>query len=163
MDSEVRKTVAGLPNSFDLRRAWFGSMRGAGYLYQAVNHQDEHLSRALDMIPLQGIVSRSDFDAFIVELMAAFPKGRHGVGIATRLLAMKRPDQFVCFDAKNQRELCKDFGIKLTGMDYRRYWDEVVEQIMDSPWWDSPRPHDPEEGVVWDGRAAMLDAIFYRP
>lgn len=48
-------------------------------------------------------------------------------------------------------------------MTYERYWDEVIERIMDSPWWNSPRPNDETEGAVWDGRAAMLDVIFYEP
>ena len=138
-------------------------MKGAGYYHQAVNDNNRHRSLALDRVPHQGPVSRSQYEDYVAEFIKAFPKGRHGIGIASRLLALKRPDQFVCFDSKNQRELCKDFGIQQTGMDYERYWDEIIERIMDSPWWNSPRPHSEGESVVWDGRAAMLDVIFYRP
>lgn len=163
MERGLRKTIGGLPNKFDERWAWFGSMKGAGYFHQAVNENNPHLSQALDKIPLHGLVSRSQYDEFLQEFIKAFPKGRDGIGNASRLLALKRPDQFVCFDSKNQKELCKDFGIKQTGMDYERYWDEIIEPIMDSPWWDSPRPSSKVESMVWDGRAAMLDSIFYRP
>ena len=161
MDRGLRKTIAGLPNDVDSRWGWFGSMKGAGYYHQAVNDNSPHLSQALDQIPLTGHVSRQHYDAYLAEFLRAFPNGRHGIGIASRLLALKRPDYFVCIDSKNKQRLCQDFGIKQTGLDYECYWDEVIERITDSVWWNEPRPVNPVEAAVWDGRAAMLDAIFY--
>jgi hypothetical protein len=158
----LRKVIAGLPTDFDERWGWFGSMKGAGYFHEAVNDNNAHLSRGLDYIPLHGLVSRSQYEDYLSEFVKAFPKGRHGVGTASRLLAMKRHDQFVCIDSKNQKELCANFGIPRTGMDYERYWDEIIDRIMDSSWWNSPRPRGKQQGIVWDGRAVMLDAIFYR-
>ncbi|MCU1303626.1 MAG: hypothetical protein JWQ87_3910 [Candidatus Sulfotelmatobacter sp.] len=162
MQLGLRQTVAGLPNDYDRRWGWFGSMKGAGYYRQAINANNPHVSRALDKVPLQGLVTRTQYDEYLEEFVKTFPKGRHGIATASRLLAMKRPDQFVCFDSKNQAELCKNFGIKQTRMDYERYWDEVVERVIDSPWWNVPRPNNRTESGVWDGRAAMLDSIFYR-
>ncbi len=161
MPLPLRKTIAGLPNEQESRWGWFGSMQGAGYYHQAVNENNNHLSLALDEIPLRGVVTRAEYEKYIAEFLKAFPNGRHGVGIASRLLALKRPDQFVCLDAKNQRGLCRDFGIVRNGMNYDRYWDEIVERILDAPWWNSRRPKNAKEAAVWDGRAAMLDAIFY--
>jgi len=159
----LRKTIAGLPTDFNEHWGWFGSMSGAGYYHQAVNDNNPHISAALDEIPLNGPVSREHYEAYLAEFVQAFPNGRHGVGIASRLLALKRPDYFVCFDSKNKKELCQDFEIKQTGMDYERYWEEIIERITDSAWWNEPRPRNALAGTVWDGRAAMLDAIFYRP
>lgn len=161
MPLPVRKTIAGLPNDKDSRWGWFGSMRGAGYYHQAVNENNMHLSKALDEIPLRGIVTRAAYERYIDELIKVFPNGRHGVGIASRLLALKRPDQFVCLDSKNQRGLCHDFGIIMKGMNYDRYWDEIIERVLDTPWWNARRPNNANQAAVWDGRAAMLDAIFY--
>jgi hypothetical protein len=164
MELGLRKTIAGLPNGFDSRWGWFGSMKGAGYYHQAVNENNTHLSRALDKIPLNGSVSKSQYEEYLSEFMKAFPHGGHGVAVASRLLALKRPDQFVCFDSKNQRNLCEDFGIKQTVMmTYDRYWEEIIERIIDSPWWNSPCPSIEGDAIVWNGRAAMLDAIFYEP
>jgi HKD family nuclease len=163
MELGLRQTIAGLPTAYDKRWGWFGNMQGAGYYYQAINHNDPHLSAALDEIPLQGQISRSQYEAYLREFMKAFPKGGHGIATASRLLALKRPDQFICLDSKNRHELCKDFGIKQTGMDYDRYWDEVVERIIDSPWWNAARPANDKGGYVWDGRTAMLDSFFYDP
>lgn len=138
-------------------------MSGAGYFYHEVNDNNPHLSAALDEIPLTGPISREHYEAYIAEFVQAFPNGRDGVGTASRLLAMKRPDYFVCLNSKNQKELCKDFEIKQTGMDYERYWEEIIERIIDSAWWNEPRPKNALAGSVWDFRAAMSDAFFYAP
>lgn len=163
MDLGIRQTIAGLPNNFNDNWAWFGSMRGAGYYSHEVINNNPHLSAALDQIPLNGPVSREHYEAYIAEFVQAFPNGRDGVGTASRLLAMKRPDYFVCFNSKNQKELCKDFEINQTGMDYERYWEEVIERIIDSAWWNEPPPQNALARSVWDFRAAMSDAIFYTP
>ena len=124
MELALRKTIAGLPNEFDEKWGWFGSMKGAGYYGQAVNENNRHLSLALDVVPLQGTVARAQYEGYVSEFIKAFPNGRHGIATASRLLALKRPDQFVCIDSKNKKGLCKDFGIKQTAMGYGRYWDE---------------------------------------
>lgn len=159
----VRKTIAGLPNDWNEHWGWFGSMNGAGYYHQAINDNNIHISNALGAIPQDGIVTSDCYLEYIEEFIRAFPNGRDGVSTASRILALKRPDQFVCLDSKNKSQLCKDFGIKQSGMDYHRYWDDVICRIMDSVWWNSPIPLKQKEKRVWYGRAAMLDAIFYQP
>ncbi len=161
MKPGLRYMIAGLPTDYDHHWAWFGSMRGNGRFYAAVNRNDVHLSQALGLVPLSGMVRRTDYDAYLREYKLALPEGGHGIATATRLLALKRPDQFVCLDNMNRTGLCGDFGITVAGMSYERYWDEIVERIMDSPWWNSPAPTQPVELSAWRGRAAMLDAIFY--
>lgn len=163
MELGVRKTIAGLPNDWNEHWGWFGSMSGAGYYHQAINDNNMHISNALKAIPLEGAVTSENYNSYIDEFVQAFPNGRDGVSTASRLLALKRPDQFVCLDSKNKSQLCKDFGIKQSGMDYSRYWDDVICRIMDSAWWNSSMPSNKSERRVWLGRAAMLDAIFYKP
>jgi hypothetical protein len=162
MDLGLRKTIAGLPNDFHDHWGWFGSMKGAGYFHQAVNDNNPHLSIALDFIPLDGAVTFEHYNNYVNEFIRAFPDGRHGVAVASRLLALKRPDYFVCVNTKNKTWLCKDFNIKQIGMTYERYWEDVVCRIVDSVWWNATRPINHEELRVWLGRAAMLDAIFYK-
>lgn len=161
MDPQIRLGIAGLRSTLE-NALWFGSMIGAGYFYQAINKNDPHISLALDKVPLTGQVTKSDFNAYVEQYLKAFPSGRDGIGTASRLLALKRPDTFVCVDSKNRDRLTKDFGIKKGGLDYDRYWNEVVERLMDSPWWSSPEPINATERDAWTGRAAMLDAIFYQ-
>jgi len=160
MEIGFRKTIAGLPNDFNEHAGWFGSMKGAGRYYRSINNNNAHISTALDFIPLGGAVTKEHYDSYISEFILALPDGGHGVGTASRLLALKRPDYFVCLDSKNKSNLCKDFGIKST-MTYKRYWGDLICRIHDSVWWNALVPESQPERRVWKGRAAMLDAIFY--
>ena len=161
MDDDTRKMIAGLPNQTYPHSGWFGSMKGNGRFGKAVRLNNKFLSQALDQIPLDGPVSRAEYDAFIEEFKQAFPTGGHGIATATRLLAMKRPDNFICFDSKNCARMCKEFGVSPSGMDYSRYWDEVILQIRDSVWWNASKPSNGPERTIWNSRAAMLDALLY--
>ena len=111
-------------------------------------------------------MSREDYVAYIDRFVRAFPFSdnqykRHGLATATRLLAMKRPDYFVCLDNANREKLLGSFGVKIANQDYEGYWDKVIERIQLSTWWNARRPTEATAGQIWDGRAAMLDAIYY--
>lgn len=158
-----RQKIAGLvqptaQDSVDYR--WFGSMKGAGKFWQAINNNDENLSLALDLIPASGAVSRDMYLSYIDRYKQAFPERRDGIGTASRLLAMKRPDTFVCFDARNKEGLCGAFGIS-RNIGYEEYWDSIIERIMEANWWCSTPPPSGVERDVWEARAAFLDSLYY--
>ncbi|CAB3651835.1 hypothetical protein LMG24238_01188 [Paraburkholderia sediminicola] len=164
LDSQIRRAIAGIPNNAIENSAWFGSMKGAGVFKNRIISDPEHISAALDCIPLEGTVTKAQYESYVAEFVKAFPDGNDGVATATRLLGMKRPDQFLCVDSANKKKLANDIGIKYASkLDYDRYWDEVIERIMDAPWWKSSPPKSKEELRAWKARAAMLDAIFYEP
>lgn len=164
IDSQSRRVIAGLPNQIMESAAWFGSMQGAGIFKNVVIEHPLHLSNALDAIPSSGTVTRAQYQRFIKEFRKAFPNGGDGIGTTTRLLSMKRPDQFLCVDSANLKRLAKDVGINRADLlDYNRYWDEIVERIMDTPWWKSKPPTKDADLRAWKARAAMMDALFYEP
>jgi hypothetical protein len=139
-------------------------MFAAGVFKKLMNGNSLGLSRALDAIPVRGEVRRDEYFRFINAYMGAYPEGkRHGLATATRLLAMKRPDYFVCFDSENRDGLCEAFSVKLGHHDYERYWDSVIERILISQWWTSPQPSGKRGKAIWDGRAAFLDSLYYKP
>ena len=141
---------------------WFGSMKGAGKFKNKINSNNKNISLALDKIPIGENITKEQYKCFINEYKKATPEASNDwMGTASRLLAMKRPDVFVCFDSKNRKKLCKDFGIKQSDMTYERYWDEIIERIQDSEWWKSPQPKDETEIKIWNGRSAFLDALYY--
>jgi len=159
---QERLGIAGLRSKTIKNSEWFGSMVGAGKFYKLMNASEPAFSVALDAIPPTGAVTRSQYDTFIREYLKAFPKGRDGLGTATRLLSMKRPDTFLCVDGANLKKLAHDVGMKRPDkLDYERYWAEVVERLQQAPWWQSPEPKQRSEAKAWRARAAMLDAIFY--
>ena len=102
-----RRQLAGLHGVVNgVNHAFFGSMKGAGKFWKAVKDNDENLSLALDLIPHSGNITREIYLQYIGRYKQAFPDSRAGVATATRLLAMKRPDTFVCLDDENKRLLC---------------------------------------------------------
>ena len=158
---DARRGIAGLESETIPNPKWFGSMTGAGTFYSLINQEQEAFSLALDEIPLEGQIHKEHYDRYISEYKKAYPNGRDGIGTATRLLSMKRPDVFLCVDSKNLDKLSKDVGMVKAGLDYERYWEEVVLRLRASPWWQPPEPSNATEKAVWKARAAMLDAIFY--
>jgi HKD family nuclease len=164
MSRSERQGVAGFAQGSDFPWGWFGSMFGAGVFKKIVNANSQGLSRALDAIPSRGEVRKEHYRDFVKAYVAAFPhRRRHGLATATRLLTMKRPDYFVCYDSQNRQGLRDAFGIALNTHDYDRYWNSIIERILISEWWRSPRPTGTKATAVWDGRAAFLDSLYYKP
>jgi hypothetical protein len=163
IDRANRQKIAGLipPTAADpIDYRWFGSMKGVGKFWQAINNNDENLSVALSVIPMTGTVSRQMYLEYIQRYKQAFPEGRDGIPTASRLLAMRRPDIFVCFDARNRKGLCEAFGIS-KALGYEGYWDSIIEGVMEANWWRSPPPQPATERGVWAARSAFLDSLYY--
>ncbi len=161
MHVDVRAMIAGLPNGRTKNQGYFGSMRGDGYFHSAVKTAPAGISAALDCIPLNGPVTRQHYDRFVELFAPAVAGERQRPGVASRLLAMKRPDFFVCISKRNRTALAADFSIAAGRIDFNMYWSAIAERIRDARWWSQPRPAAGQELDIWLGRAAMLDAVFY--
>ncbi len=158
---DLRKTIAGLPNNQFENWGWFGSMSSFGIYHKEVINNNKFLSDALQEIDLNRVITREDYFRFIKIFKKSFSKSVNAIGTSSRLLAMKRPDIFVCLNSKNQSRMCKDFGIKISGMTYERYWDDLICRIQDSIWWNAEFPKDQHKQKIWNGRTALLDCLFY--
>jgi len=143
---------------------YFGSMKVAGNFVAVVNENPMGIADALARIPRQGPVTEADFNAFVAAYQEAFKalgrKGSKGLATATRLLAMKRPDTFVCVDNKNRVALCKALQIPQS-LTPAGYWHSVVARVREAHWNLEAPPADRIEAELWHGRVALLDAIFY--
>lgn len=156
-----RKRTAGLVTDDEGDWRCFGSMKGAGKFHNRINHNDSDIAKALDCIPLTGTIYENNYQKFVEIFKKAFPTGGVGIAVASRLLAMKRPDYFVCFDSQNRVGLCKNFAI--TGdINFETYWKNIIERIIDSVWWSSSIPRGKNEKRAWNARVAMIDIIFYK-
>jgi len=164
-----RKAIAGIIGSneilntdlYGLNWGWFGSMVGFGGFKNRILENDFHLSAALGYIPTLGEVTEDDYAKFAGKFQLAFANSKRKGGIATasRLLAMKRPDYFVCVDSKNKKGLGADVGFPFSSLKLENYWERVVEPITQARWWNVNRPGG-KNGRIWDSRAAMLDVIY---
>lgn len=148
-----RKFIGGITKE----GGWFGSMKGSGRFGARLNNKPAILDTALDRIPLDGGVSKQAFDDF----RANYDWDGSGVGNASRLLAMKRPDLFVCVDTKNRTGIAAAFGVTASSLQtFEGYW-ELMQRIWRSPWRRSPRPVNQLERRVWNARVALLDSLYY--
>jgi len=168
MGATERKAIAGTFGTKEeqldgLEWGWFGRMFSQGDFKHLVNQKPQLLSGALDHIPAQGDVTEQQYRAFVEDYRTAFADSSHkgGYPVASRLLAMKRPDQFVAVNSKNRRELCGALNVAHSTLDLDNFWERIVERIRLSPWWLAPRPRYASEARLWDFRAAMLDCLYY--
>lgn len=165
LTEDERKFIAGIPNklgdSIEGAEYWpyFGSMKGAGHFKNKIKNNNEFISLALDQIPSNGQITKIHYDQFVKYFKKALP-GNY-LATSTRLLAMKRPDVFICYDSKNNHAICKDFGIVKSDMDSERYWEDIILRIYDSDWWQNPDPKNEIENKIHDARSAFLDTIYY--
>jgi hypothetical protein len=173
-----RKAIAGcvgarerdsIPRIANLDWGWFGSMKGFGVLPSLVTDKNsglanQNLSDAVDCIPPMGVVTEDDYNKFVQLFRKAFvdSKRQGQIASASRFLAMKRPDYFVCVDSQNKSELAADLGFAASALTLDSYWDVVVEPVMTAKWWTGQRPSG-LDGRIWDGRTALLDVLFYTP
>src|SRR5262249_38272183 len=157
LDYAGRRKIAGLFKSANPNFLLFGSMQWVGLFKQAVKDNNEGISLALDEIPLDGDISRDHYQKFTDRFLKAFR--RAGMALASRLLAMKRPDTFVCVNNQNREGLVQAFRVS-PGRDAETYWD-LIERVQTCTWWKVPPPAGGDEREVWRARAAFLDALFY--
>ena len=167
-----RKAIAGIIGSREIEGSalegidwgWLGSMSGAGSFKSIIisNHPD--ISKALDCIPFQGEVTEKNYNNYIKYFSQSFEnEERSGrLPTASRLLALKRPDYFICINKHNASEIAKNFGTSRTHIDIESYWEKIIKPIQQTEWWQEQRPTG-EAGKIWDGRVALLDALFYVP
>lgn len=136
---------------------WFGSMKGNGLFGQRLKDDPESLDSALDHIPIKGNLKKGQFDAFV----ANYQWEKSGIGTASRLLAMKRPDLFVCIDAKNRSQIATAFSVSSGSLaTFGGYWDLLL-RIWKCPWWRAACPKDALGTRIWKARVALLDSVYY--
>jgi hypothetical protein len=114
------------------------------------------MSKAIDVIPLKGKIKLSMYEDY-----CSYFEG-NPIGSATRLLAIKRPDVFVCINNKNKELLCNDFGISVSKLNLKNYWDLIICRIQDSKWFNDNRSLKGDEKVIKEFQVAMLDSLYYR-
>lgn len=170
MSEQERKAIAGTygskENKLDsLDWGWFGTMTGLGSFTTLVNNNPNLLSQALDKIPLDGDITKEHYNNYIREFVIAFKDQVRtgGVATASRLLAMKRPDVFVCVNDANRIGISDAFGSAPSTLNLENYWERIIIPIQNSPWWMHSRPRESQAGSIWDNRAALMDCLYYIP
>ena len=163
-DDKYPLAIAGLIIRYDDVEDWrlFATLRPNGRFHKLFKTDagENSISHALDIIPLTGEVSRTQYDEYVSQMRNA--TGLYDIKtIATRFLAMKRPDTFVCLSNEN-KGILNLLGIDKKNIKLDEYWDLVISKIQTSTWYNEDIETIPEnQQEVFKYRAAMLDALYY--
>ena len=84
---------------------------------------------------------------------------RIGVAVATRLLALTRPDCYVSVNGESKDGLAACAGLSPTTL--KRRYAQLLDWVHGSRWYAAPRPSKPSEQEIWDYRAALVDVFVY--
>lgn len=170
MSVEDRLTIAGkhtnahdtMVYKFDVQ--WFGSTKGAKAFHQVLVDCPAALDKALAHIPFNGDIGKTDYQAFVSDFKAAFDMIDESATLApaTRLLAMRRPDQFVSISSANIAHYSQGLDLSLSGnSDFNGYWAWLEQAVRQTHWWRSSEPECSEELFYWQHRAIMLDLLLF--
>jgi HKD family nuclease len=87
---------------------------------------------------------------------------RHGinVGVATRLLALARPDVFVSVNKKSKKRLANESGLSIAEIEQPSGYKKLIAWLLKSPWWTTSEPTGGGwESACWQYRAALIDVL----
>lgn len=158
------------PEVFNFDTEWFGSTKGAKMFQLLLHEQTEQFAMALNHIPLEGEVSRQDYQNFVKAYQDIFhgfiedkPQGETPpLFPATRLLAARRPDIFIVLTSAKVENYCLGFNLpKLNNQAFDAYWDDLLATIQVAAWWRQGQPEDELEQQLWQYRAVLVDVFLF--
>ena len=163
MDKNTQQKIAGYKSAGEVADfRLFGNMNNASTMKKVIGSNPALIGKAIDAIPLSGEVTKAHYDKF-VDLYQKAVNGGNKYKSATRLLAMKRPDTFFALSSGNDALLADDFQIKsIYAMNFDRYWDEVIDRIRSSHWYQFPQPKNKTEQKIAAYKAAFMDVLYYQ-
>ncbi len=155
---------------YDFDVEWFASTKGAKLFHTLLVEQAEDFQQALNYIPLTGDVTPAqyrDFEKAYKRIFSHYKKNKSNgekapLAPATRLLAMRRPDQFIALTNAKLEVLCQGLGlIKFNGFDFDSYWHELISTIRTCAWWHQAQPEAERELKIWQARAIFVDLFLF--
>lgn len=157
-------------NIYDFDCEWFASTKAAKVFHTLLEAQPQEFDAALAHIPLEGEVTHKQYQAFVdhySSLFTAFTEKKATgekapLAAATRLLAMRRPDQFVALTNAKIDVICQGLSIpKFNNFSFDGYWNELVTTMRACAWWRKMQPEDEAEQKIWRNRAILMDLFLF--
>ncbi len=154
--------------NFDVE--WFAATKGATVFHLLLAQQPEAFDHALSFIPLEGDVTPAQYQEFVCAYSKIFNEykvkkssgEKAPLAPATRLLAMRRPDQFIALSASKIDVLCQSFSIvKFNNYDFTSYWQDMIGTLRTFAWWHQAKPDNEAELQIWQARAVLVDLFLF--
>lgn len=153
------------PSIYDFDCEWFGSAKSNKAFMQLWQAQPSQFEAALACIPLEGEVSHDDYLGFVAAYQAIFAENELGsapLAPATRLLAMRRPDQFVALTNAKIELFCQGLSVdKFNNKDFSGYWQDIILTIRSCAWYKQALPADEFEQQIADAKAILVDMFLF--
>ena len=154
--------------NFDVE--WFASTKGAKVFHTFLAQQPESFDLALSHIPESGDVTPAQYQKFVSAYKKIFTGytvdkeagEKPPLAAATRLLAMKRPDQFIALTNAKIDIFCRGLSItKFNAFDFDSYWQDMIGTLRTFAWWHQAEPEDVRELKLWHVRAVLVDLFLF--
>jgi hypothetical protein len=154
--------------NFDVE--WFASTKGAKVFHTLLAQQPESFDLALSHIPEAGDVTPKQYQQFVSAYKKIFTSytvdkeagEKPPLAPATRLLAMKRPDQFIALTNLKIDALCQGLSIaKFNAFDFENYWQDMIGTLRTFAWWHQAQPENEQELRIWKVRAILVDLFLF--
>lgn len=132
-----------------------------GKLRKRIVEGDSQFVEAIDSIPLKGEITKVNYKEYLdkfCNLQDPENKVDQPLAATTRLLAMKRPDVFICVNNKNKKNLKEYLGFP-ENITLKNYW-EVIEKIRQLEWYKYDGDNKKTD-LCWKFRVALLDTLLY--
>jgi hypothetical protein len=155
---------------YDFDIEWFASTKGAKVFHTLLQLQPADFDAALVHIPLEGDVTTEQYQAFVTDyskIFSSYTESKSAgekapLAAATRLLAMRRPDQFIALTNNKIGVLCQGLSIaKFNGFNFDAYWQDMIGTLRTFSWWNQAQPTDEKALAVWQVRAILIDVFLY--
>lgn len=143
---------------------WFASTKGAKVFHQLLKSAPQDFDHALSFIPTTGEVSFENYQSFVNAYQNIFKQqdAKAPLMAATRLLAMRRPDQFIALTNAKVDAICQGFDIvKLKTSGFDSYWHDLIGTMRTMPWWHQAEPEREDELRLWQYRAVLVDLYLF--
>ena len=157
LSDEVQSRLLGLRKD---HWALLGRMRGSAKPI-VFNRYGEKIQEAIQLVVA---ADDGDFPDVAIEAYASlWGLPDIGEGIASRLLALAKPDRFVSVNRKSRVGLAKCFGPDMpTALGVPKNYRKLLERIHRRTWFREPAPQDERGQDIWRMRAALLDCFRLR-
>ena len=142
---------------------WFGNV-GANGKFQSILangdvEEQANIVRSINAAArLQAPIRRDLLERRLNSLVALGPS----MNVWSRLLCLVRPDLYCTIASQSvRRNLSNVFGVPQSRIVQVEGYMDILDVIHDCPWFNSSRPNNASQELVWDRRVAFLDAIFH--
>jgi HKD family nuclease len=150
---EKLKALIGLVNERDdIYWHHFGHMRTSNLAVKEL----QGVINIVNKIPFSGKVTREDYNSYMAIILSI---KNIDLSIATRILALKRPDFFFCVTGENTHRFKHDFKYSFNKKSKDDYWKLVNEDLPSCSWY---KNNYAMPGALRNSKTAMLDTILYR-